>query len=117
MTNDDLIARLESIAREPTVGMAQRRVQDACREAAAALREAQEERADWARRFMLDGRTPWEWENLCKRAEAERDALRKLLVKYGRHRNDAKMMCDALNHHEYPCNCGWDAALAKGEGC
>jgi hypothetical protein len=30
-----------------------------------------EEREDWARRFMLDGRTPWEWENLCKRAEAE----------------------------------------------
>ena len=40
------------------------------------------EREDWARRFILDGRTPWEWENLCKRAEAERDALRQDAQRY-----------------------------------
>ena len=52
---------------------------DVARDEVAALTA---EREDWARRFILDGRTPWEWENLCKRAEAERDALRQDAQRY-----------------------------------
>jgi len=82
---------------------------DVARDEVAALTA---EREDWARRFILDGRTPWEWENLCKRAEAERDALRQLLLEARDwfHPRDSKVpgalvdMCDRI-----------DAALKEGK--
>lgn len=43
------------------------------------LAAIKEEQKDWARRFMLDGKTPWEWENLAKRHIAETESLKRTL--------------------------------------
>ena len=87
------VAKTRLIEAEAELQAAQARITDiswerdsaeADRDAAQArIAELTEERKDWARTFMLDGRTPWEWENMCRRAEARASAavaaLRELL--------------------------------------
>lgn len=53
-------------------------------EAAAALWAVQEERVDWARRFLLNGVTPWQWQTRAITAEQRerdlREALRRIAI-------------------------------------
>lgn len=104
-------------------------------EAAAALESLREERDRYKRldaeaaehvetfvvmRAPFTGEPPYVgWKGIgqaIREVYAERDAAREALRIYGRHgRNDTNVMCEHMKHSEYPCTCGFDAALAAKE--
>jgi hypothetical protein len=93
-------------------------------EAADTLSAMVDERKDWARRFKLNGLTPWDWMTRAERAEANNAKLRRVVAAADAMRlgNDCPM-CDSgklrnpIQEHWDTCAfAAYDAARAAIEG-